>query len=52
MKKRLSLILALAMILTLAVPAMAAEGDRTIYFENTGDWDTVNLFTGMRRNFL
>ena len=44
MKKLLSLILALAMILTLAVPAMAAEGDRTIYFENTGDWDTVNAF--------
>lgn len=44
MKKFLSMILALAMVFSLAVPAMAAEDTRTIYFENTDKWSTVNAY--------
>lgn len=44
MKKFLSMILALAMVFSLAVPAMAAEDTRTIYFENTDNWSTVNAY--------
>ena len=44
MKKFISLLLALAMMLSLAVPAMAAEDTRTIYFENTDNWSTFNAY--------
>lgn len=44
MKKFLSMILALAMVFSLAMPAMAAEDTRTIYFENTVNWSTVNAY--------
>lgn len=44
MKKFLSMILALAMVFSLAMPAMAAEDTRTIYFENTDNWATVNAY--------
>ena len=44
MKKFISLLLTLAMVLSLAVPAMAAEDTRTIYFENTTNWSTVNAY--------
>ena len=44
MKKMISLVLALAMLFSLAVPAMAAEDTRTIYFEDTDNWSTVNAY--------
>ena len=44
MKKFISLLLTLALLLSLAVPAMAAEDTRTIYFENTTNWSTVNAY--------
>ena len=44
MKKFISLLLALAMVLSLAVPALAAEDTRTIYFENTDNWSTFNAY--------
>ena len=44
MKKILSMLLTLAMVFSLAVPAMAAEDTRTIYFENTNNWSTVNAY--------
>ncbi|MBR2320325.1 MAG: starch-binding protein [Clostridia bacterium] len=44
MKKFLSFLLTFAMLFSLAMPAMAAEDTRTIYFENTNNWSTVNAY--------
>ena len=44
MRKLTALLLAFAMVLSLTMPAVAAEDTQTIYFENAGKWSTVNAY--------
>ncbi|MBQ8833717.1 MAG: starch-binding protein [Oscillospiraceae bacterium] len=44
MKKLISLFLALTMVFSLAVPAVAAEDTQTIYFKNTAGWSSVYAY--------
>ena len=44
MKKLISLILAFAMIFALAMPAMAADTTKTIYFKNSAGWSKINAY--------
>ena len=44
MKKMISLILAFAMIFSLAMPAMAADTTKTIYFKNSAGWSKINAY--------
>ena len=44
MKKLLSIILAVLMIVTIVPLAFAAEDYKTVYFKNTGNWTNVNIY--------
>lgn len=52
MKKIISLILAFAMVFSLAMPAFAADDTRTIYFENTGNWSSVYAWDASAAAYL